>query len=744
MQNLYSYKNIYSIYNDLFICDDTISDIQQHEYKKNKTWGWDLTKYVKINHINIKNIIVYGFKKDFNHTHNYIHKMYYSFFKYYFGQLNIYFYDEEDIDNNFIINNSIILCSPTHYKYKKYINGHNNYYIFHLDNYPDNIGYNTTEKFFSCNFFEKIKNNLDDYIILLCREKNTCSNLNYFESNLITKEICLPWFSSEKYIDLINIDINLLYDKQSNKTKQKYYIYFGSIWPDNIELIKQLIEICCHKKIYLLLSGRKFKLNNYDNNLIEKYKKCYNTYVLYKPFDFTTNDNNSFEYINNNYDIKCFLSLQGMNKDIYFSNRTIENISRGNICVTNSPVVKKYLSSAIYFDNTNMDSMFDYLENIFSNKDVYCNLLKNQINEVISKFYGYNIINNIFNFMKEINYENNKILTISSNVPFKLWLCSNDTYENNFFKSINSNDELLQVSMNPIDLIITNNNYSTFDKFLIQSILLNINCELLIDKNFEFYDEIINLCNKNNKNYKLKNKLNITCLISGQRTGSTLIIDYIQKLSHNILALSEIFNYYKNKEIYSKNYDIINKNGILYDTLLSKKFIKLNNNNLTEYYKQFEDYAIYLNKNIFIFKLTIDFKQDINDFSNIDNIINLIKDFKLIYLDRNELDSYTSKLNADKWGYSNVIYQNDVNINQVEFDFFIKNKNYFYSKYICNLPVINITYDYLTNNKIYNSIDKLLSYIIEQNCLDEHLHEIILQNTQNYFNIKQCQLKKVP
>ena len=52
---------------------------------------------------------------------------------------------------------------------------------------------------------------------------------------------------------------------------------------------------------------------------------------------------------------------------------------------------------------------------------------------------------------------------------------------------------------------------------------------------------IINLCIKHKKVYKVKYPIKIYCLFSHQRTGSTLIIDYIQKTSKKVLALSEIF-----------------------------------------------------------------------------------------------------------------------------------------------------------------------------------------------------------
>ena len=59
-------------------------------------------------------------------------------------------------------------------------------------------------------------------------------------------------------------------------------------------------------------------------------------------------------------------------------------------------------------------------------------------------------------------------------------------------------------------------------------------------------DTIIKICNMHKKEYKIKKPLKIFCILSGQRTGSTMIIDVIQKTSKKIMGLSEIFYHYNN------------------------------------------------------------------------------------------------------------------------------------------------------------------------------------------------------
>ena len=81
-----------------------------------------------------------------------------------------------------------------------------------------------------------------------------------------------------------------------------------------------------------------------------------------------------------------------------------------------------------------------------------------------------------------------------------------------------------------------------------------------IDEDYEDKDSIIKICNMHKKEYKIKKPLKIFCILSGQRTGSTMIIDVIQKTSKKIMALSEVFDYYDNKFAYITHHDIVNKN----------------------------------------------------------------------------------------------------------------------------------------------------------------------------------------
>jgi hypothetical protein len=501
-------------------------------------------------------------------------------------------------------------------------------------------------------------------------------------------------------------------------------------------MIKILISVCLDNNINLLLKGRMFGLEQTDTNYINSFKN--NSPVLFEPFDYCNNENNSFENINKKYDIKHFISFQGENKSNYMTNRIFENLIKGSIAITNSELVKQHFDSVIYFKNeyNDISDMFKYLENIYSNENLYSEILNKQLNEFILKMYGYNIIDKLLSFLKNVELNNN-ILKISNNKPFKLWLCSDNTYTNTYFKKIISEIDLLDLFRTPEDVIISD--YNNYDKFIILQLISNSNCDFYIDKDFEYYEEVIDYCNKCNKKYKIKNKLKINVLISGQRTGSTLLIDYIQKLSNDVLALSEIFY-----NVYSTSYDLTNKYGVLNNQIFKDKFKKLSDTNFDEYFKLFEDYAIYNDKKIFIFKYTLDFCLELSDHTHIFQVIELAKKNTIIYLDRNAEECYISKKLADKYGYSNTYYDSldEVNIIYEELKKFTDNKKNFEYNYI-NFKDIKYYLNYYeinNSNNICEFINKLLSILNNEthNYLDNTLYNIIKNNLGNtYFNVKQ-------
>jgi hypothetical protein len=242
-------------------------------------------------------------------------------------------------------------------------------------------------------------------------------------------------------------------------------------------------------------------------------------------------------------------------------------------------------------------------------------------------------------------------------------------------------------------IIYPNDNY---DIFLIEQFITFSNYSIYLDENIENKQWIIDICNKYNKNYNIKRPLNILCLLSGQRTGSTILIDYLQKKTINTLALSEIYSYYNNNSTYTSSYDCIE--GIL-------KNIKINDiencKNMNEYFKQFEDFANLNNYENIVFKLTLDFNINSNHFTKLDTILDFIKDFNIIYLERNDMECYISKKLAEKNEYANTIYNNisDNFLNMKEFYTFINNKEEYIK--LC-IPLICKSY-YLNYNDIIST-----------------------------------------
>jgi GR25 family glycosyltransferase involved in LPS biosynthesis len=728
LMTLYPKYKFYSVKNDLFITTDECSDIQI-ENKIKTEWNWNISLYEKINKHFIKNIYILGFKKSY-HTHHYIHSMYYNFFKYYYPQLNIYWYDESEISKDYIFSNdSIIFFSPCHEKYKKIPK--NTFYIIHLDEF-DNRGYKTIDSFLDDEHNFKIINN-NKYIIITCREN--IKNLKYFEKNIDEKIICLPWFSNNFYDEIIKIKNSLPYIYME-KYNNKYLCFMGSIWSVNINIIKNLIDICEKNKVKLILKGRVFELNNDDENFIKNIKSTH-LYVIFEPFLYTYDEQkeeNTFDFIDNKYGIKGLLPIQGSEHDSnYISNRIFETISKGFLVVTNNSLAKKYFTSAIY--NSDISKLiFEYIK-ILDNKELWINLMNDQINEFITSFYGYKNINSLMNFLKDTNKLNNRLLFYENNneqKKYKLWFVNDCNYENKFYLNIQNNNNIRNAIINTDNYIINFNVF--YDIYLIEQIISLQNYDIYLDLTYKNADCIINICNKFKKKCNLKKPLQIFCLISGQQTGSTLVIDYIQKYSKKTLALSEIFCNYENDLTYLNSYDIANEKGILY----KEDIIEIKNNNVSEYFKQFEDIANYREYSSIIFKLTFDFFKDAKEIKLLDEILQFISKFNIIYLDRNDIDSYVSKKLVDKSNHSNIIYSSkilDNSFNKKELYLFIENKNC----YIKKLNSIKYTYinykDVVTDGKIFENINNIFNIFYNvHDLLDENL----ILNKCNY-NVKQNQ-----
>jgi GR25 family glycosyltransferase involved in LPS biosynthesis len=722
VMSLYEKYNFYTVYNDLFITSYE-SDIREtNSLKESFLWNWDFSKYFNVNNLQIKNIIIWGIKK-INHTHHYIHNMYNNFFKYYFGDINILWVDN---DNNNIIdyNNSIFFVSPSHGDYSNLPYNNSSLYIFHLDEFADNIGlnidtFNSTEK-----FKQILKNNMG--IILLAREKIT--DIGYFEENIFKNTICLPWFANIKFNDLIKIKNNIEDIYERNKKGEKF-CYFGSIWYLNINEINNLITCSINKNKKIVISGR------FIHNTKKLIKNLNSDLLTLEPFYDSKKQNlnvedDSFERLNNIYGISAFFPIQGEEHfDKYISNRLIEVISNGYVGFSNNNIVNKLFKNV--FCNSDLDKLILYISDLLNDKEKYCKTLNSQIDEVITNYYSYKIVENLFEFLKKVFLKKNIYFTFEKLTDNKIYTLffTNKYYKN--YEIINDINLLEKANIIKANYIINENSY---DIFMLDKLVKRFDYKILIDDNYNYKELLIALCLKYKKKYIIKKPLKIFCLLSHQRTGSTLIIDYIQKTSKTVLALSEIF------QNYPTSYDINNKNGVLYNYNLVD--FNKDASNCKEYIQQFIDFAHENNYECLIFKYTFDL---INKF-NIEItqlILDEVKKYNIIYLDRNDFDIYISKKLAEINGtYSNKIYIKNIQMNNDLFNeihnFSIK-KSEFLNNYLSQLNKIKyINYSFIKENDHKSNINQINIFL---NSFYDEKYEYLVYNKYydyyNIFNIKQ-------
>jgi GR25 family glycosyltransferase involved in LPS biosynthesis len=720
MMTSYDKFNFYSIKNDLIISDETESDILE---KSHIDWGWDTSLYFNFKINNLKNIVIFGFNSNKNHTHNYIHEMYYNFFNYYYPELNLFWTDDDISKLNINEEETLIFMSPCHMNITINLPKLANY-IIHLDEF-DNSGYKTIDDFIND---EKNKNIVENnkYIVLTCR--NGIKDVNYFESDIDKKIICLPWFSNKLYNQIIKPN----YDSIS---KKKYICYFGSIWSLNIDMIHELINVCEKNKIFLLLKGRTFGIGNKNFKFFKEINSTHK-YVTFVPFNYNDDKQheNTFEFLDENYGIKGLLPLQGnQHNENYISNRIIETISNGRIIVTNNLISKKYFKSCIYYDD--MEKLITEYYKILCNKEKYMAVYTEQYNELLSKFYGYNIFNNLFDFFKNVNLKQNKFLSLNYNkTTFKVIFKINEI-NNKYCVTINNNEDLRLIIKDNKHCIINLNN--TFDFFLIDKIISMPNSLIYYDCNIsnEIVTKILDICNKYNKELTIKNNLSNYCILSPQRSGSTLLIDFLQKCNKNYLTLSEIFYNYES------SFDINDTDGILkgFELKSFKTF-----QHIYPYFKQFLDYCYINDYNGIIFKLTFDLTSEYDKFYRLNEIIEFVKSkCRIIFIERNVIDSYISKTFCKTHSYSNEIYSNlQVKMFSLEELYnFVESKNNYLSKINIKFLFNILTYDNIVTN--INNYDP--SFInIPLLMIDKNLFKHVkLNKKQNNFERKQLLNKRL-
>jgi GR25 family glycosyltransferase involved in LPS biosynthesis len=719
IMELYEKYNFYVLYNDLFITSFD-SDIRHtNEKKELELWNWDLTKYFNTDKLTIKNIIIWGMDK-INHTHHYIHNMYFEFLKYYYNNVNIIWCSNNEtytIDFNY----SIFFVSPSHGDYSNLPYNNKSLYIFHLDDFSDNLGLNINTFTTIENYKKIIEENRG--IILLAREKIT--ELHYFEKNIIKNTICLPWFSNKKFNDVFKIKSNIQNIFERNK-KGEYYSYFGSVWYLNINEIISLINSCNINKNKLIISGR------FAKNIFQQVNELQNDIIKFEPF-YNANKHllkvseDSFERLNDKYSISAFFPIQGSeHNDNYLSNRLLENICEGYIGFSNNFIVNKLFKNV--YHNDDISELVKYITELLNNKDEYCNILNKQIDEVLTYYYGYKIIDNLIDFLQKVYLKNSLYFTLNTYDDSKHYKLIFTNTIRPSYTIINNSESLNIVNITKTNYIIKEHLY---DVFMLDKIIKYLNYDISIDKNYKYKNLLVNICKKYKKKYIIKQPIKVYCLFSHQRTGSTLIVDYIQKTSKKILALSEIFNTHYTET----SYDVKNPNGILYNYDLIS--LNTNHSNITEFINQFIYIAEDRGYEGIFFKYTYD---NINNFdtSKLDLIIENIQKYNIIYLDRNDIDVYISKKLADKNNtYSNEVYKNKLTneeFNIKDFYKFLNKKNDFLNEYLTKFKKIKyINYNFIKEGNHLHNINYINNLL---NCFyNDNTEYLIYEKYYEYYDI---------
>jgi len=321
-------------------------------------------------------------------------------------------------------------------------------------------------------------------VILLAREGIT--KLNYFQEDVRSKMICLPWFSNTMYRDIAKIRNNLeqIYDDRSSK---KYWCFMGSVWYVNQRAIQELINECIRRKIHLIIKGRiKVHLETHHS-----------FYINVINFDYVDDEKNTLEYLDAQYGIRCLLPIQGAEHNAnYISNRIIETITMGYIAVTNNALSSKYYKS-VYYKN-NIGEILDHIKSLFQDKALWCKTAARQIDEVLDSMYGYRNISKIMEFAEKISIQGNFITTSKySKNMYKIWFSSLGN-TNRFFKPIDNLQDALIVKL---DYIVTHDNY---DIFMAEQIIKQLDYEIYVDETHVNQDFIIDTCVKYNKKCEIK------------------------------------------------------------------------------------------------------------------------------------------------------------------------------------------------------------------------------------------------
>ena len=535
-------------------------------------------------------------------------------------------------------------------------------------------------------------------------------NPNYNKNKIINSNYKGKNFDPNYYINKLNTSSNYKYKFNYNNDK----FYFNNLFIKKEFLISMNYDLIYKKNIFF---------NLFNNNLhnIDKFNLFFN-----KIINFTNKNNNFYNKINYNIKYLNISKLFKINNNVYFNLKkkskglnynseifkAIVSINSINV-LKKKKIIKNYKIKLYNYKQKKKE----YIYNKFINIKLFNNYLNNNLKKI-------NLKKNLYLSKKKINItyfyikkkvNNNKLITninkyITNTDNTNLFILKKKLFNNfqfsNFYSLI-----LFQIFKKHNYNFIYNQNILNKNSFLIQEYYLSyINLfkykfiKYWYNKNFINYDEynIIKLLflDFNYKysyyhNYKLqsKNKLILSKI--------NLLINF--KNVYNLISISLFTKSLKNINLKKKSFNnilfiLLNKSyNLLSLKYISKKYLKLKNNNYNNYLK--------------IYKF--------NNFINNNKI--------------NKKSFFKTNLKLNKYFQIFFIKSEFYRKNELPYWFFNKNKNlkklYIQSNYTSNL---NLFLYY--NNKSKEFLETAIPLIIQN---------YRIQQKYNLFFYKKLKNKKI-
>ena len=530
------------------------------------------------------------------------------------------------------------------------------------ENIEKNLKNSANSSLFSGTIVEENTVNFKINVIFIINE-----NENYYEKNLLH-------FLNDKYSN-INIIIflnNINKDKLkiNYKNYKNIFIFKSNKKLLNIDIITYITKLAENNSLILLINNNYLITHNYSLNYI-------NLLFFFRQLLIT--DYSSCQFVNiivykKELFTKIPLNIIYSFFDIYNDDTYLINLL---YLLKNISYDKNYVKKYDYILNYN----FNINLNIILNENLYENDIYN-CNDCIGK----DLLNNYLSINVN-NYSNEKIIILYDNIDF---IVKDNIFKDN--KIINYKNNLLKDNNNLINLF-----FYLYKKNYIDYFIINENIDIIINNNNAFIQFVIFI----HENSDLNNFEVEIDKIFNQTFNKNIQI--------NIIEFNTKKNIYKYVEKYKINYIFLN----------TTKFEKYKFNRSLAY----NIIINIFNRYIFIYKFIIFHLYEYNIIYEINDILLLLKDNDIIFINNNENDLlfYTLIINNDVLYKIKQEYYFDPEIffeyNGYEIDFFLKKVKKLNITKIYNLKIDNNLSDLIKNNldNYYTSILNIFDNIQDNN-----------------------------